>query len=533
MRSRLCLTTAPLALALAFTGCEREPEEVIPGAEVTYTETRQPCAHRNPTRNLYFGDLHLHTRHSWDAYAYENRVTPREAYAFAQGAALRLAPLDAGGKGTRQVRLGRPLDFASVTDHSEFIGEVRVCTTPGTTAYDTDACKTFRKGSTAAVTPWGMRLVSPDGEKRIKGVCGADGAACLKAAGEVWQEMQKATEEAYDRTSACKFVSFHGYEYTATPVVTNLHRNVIFRNNKVTKLPISYYEEPNPWGLWDALRKRCLEAGTGCDTLVIPHNMNWSNGTMFHPEKKNPKKPKDPVAAAKLRLRLEPVMEIFQHKGDMECANGLTGMGGDDPLCTFEKIRAQPLPDCGDGWGWGAVQDSGCVSRLDFVRGIYLEGLKQHKKLGLNPYRLGIMGSTDSHNGTPGLTWEKGFPGHVGTSDDTPAKRLGAGNLTHRGHVNNGGGLAAVWAVERSRDAIFEAIRRREIYATSGPRIKVRFFGGWELPGDLCSRSDLARVATPGAWPWAACSASGPTARPARGSCCGPSTTRGRTTARA
>ena len=494
MRSLLCVTTMTLALALAA-ACD-EPDEVIAGAEVTYTESRQPCAHRNPLRSLYFGDLHVHTRLSWDAYAYENRVTPKEAYAFAKGGAVRLAPLGAGGKGTREVRLGRPLDFAAVTDHSEFFGEVRICLTPGTKAYDSDACKNFRKGSTSAVTPWGMRLVSPDGEKRLKDICGVDGAACREAAGKVWKELQQAAEEAYDRSSACKFVSFAGYEYTATPVVTNLHRNVIFRTNKVIKLPISYYEEPNPWGLWEGLREQCLDAGTGCDALVIPHNMTWSNGTMFHPEQKHAKRPKAPAEAARLRQRLEPVMEMYQHKGDMECANGLTGMGGADPFCTFEKIRPQPLPDCGDGTGWGAVQDSGCVSRLDFVRGIYLEGLKEQKKVGQNPYRLGLIGSTDSHNGTPGLTWEKGFPGHVGTSDDTPSKRLGEGNLTHRGHVNNAGGLAAVWAVERSRDAIFEAFRRREVYATSGPRIKVRFFGGWELPNNLCKStpSDLAHA---------------------------------------
>ena len=491
------LTGAWMALALiaaTAAGCVEPPAGVIPGVEVTYTEQRQPCQQHNPLRNLLFGDLHFHTRHSWDAYGYHVRAAPRDSYAFARGGTLRLPPLDAGGKGTREVRLGRPLDFAAVTDHGEYLGEVRLCQIPGTKAYDSNSCKEFRKLGTAAVTAWGMRLIDPEGNKRLADICGADGAACKEAAGVVWKDIQHAAETAYDRTGKCSFVSLVGYEYTATPVVTNLHRNVIFRTNKVIPLPVTYYEEPNPWGLWDSLRKQCLDAGAGCDAVVIPHNMNWSNGTMFHPDQGGSKRPKAPAEAAALRLRMEPLMEMFQHKGDMECQNGLSGMGANDPLCEFEKLRFPPLADCEDGTGWGAVQDSGCISRLDYVRGIYLRGLTEQRKLGKNPYRLGIIGSTDSHNGAPGNTGEKGWMGHVGTSDDTPDKRLGEGNMTHRGLVNNPGGLAAVWAVERSRDAIFEALRRREVYATSGTRIRVRFFGGWELPDDLCQSADLARV---------------------------------------
>ena len=196
---------------------------------------------------------------------------------------------------------------------------------------------------------------------------------------------------------------------------------------------------------------------------------------------------------ATLRATMEPLLEIFQHKGDVECSNGLSGIDRvDDPLCDFEKIRLPPLDDCGDGTGMGGVQDLGCVSRRDFLRGILLEGLAEEARLGVNPYRLGVVGSTDSHNGTPGITEERGFVGHVGTADDTPEKRLGEGTVTHNSRVNNPGGLAAVWAVERSRDAIFEAMRRRETYSTSGTRIAVRFFGGWSLPDDLCDREERA-----------------------------------------
>jgi len=164
----------------------------------------------------------------------------------------------------------------------------------------------------------------------------------------------------------------------------------------------------------------------------------------------------------------------------------------EDPLCRFEKLRFPPIPDCGEGTGWGAVKDGGCVSRLDFLRGILLAGLEQGARLGINPYQVGLIGSTDSHNGTPAYTTEEHFHGHVGNADDTIEERMGEGNMTHKGRINNPGGLAAVWAVERSRDAIFEALQRREVYATSGTRIALRFFGGWSYPDQLCGDAQLA-----------------------------------------
>ena len=339
-----------------------------------------------------------------------------------------------------------------------------------------------------------MRLINAEGTPRMTEVCGADGAHCQAAAREVWGELRAAAQEADDCSAACTFTALIGYEYTATPQVTNLHRNVIFRNNVVPELPISYFEAPTAWGLWTGLQEQCLEGGGGCDTMVIPHNSNWSNGSLFFPDfSQRGDSPEARASAVELRARMEPVIETFQHKGDMECQDGLSGItGAPDPYCANEKIRFPPFADCGDDAGWGGVQDAGCISRLDFLRGVLLEGLKQHEAHGLNPFQVGIIASTDSHNGTPGNTRERGWPGHVGVSDDTMEERMGAGNVTHRGLVNNPGGLAAVWAVENSRDAIFEALRRRETYATSGPRMSARFFGGWGYPETLCGDSDLA-----------------------------------------
>jgi len=492
--SRLSVTLSLLVIVVA-PGCSEE-EGGIPGAEVRYTESRSPCTERDPLRHLFWGDLHFHTRNSWDAYGYYLTVSPEQSYDFAQGGAVLLPPLDAQGKGTRQARLGRPLDFAAATDHSEFLGETRLCTTSGSPAYSSKSCTSFRAMDTPAVTAWGLQLIVPEGQKRIADICGADGKACRDEAGKVWQELRQAAEEADDKSAACSFVSFVGYEHTATPKATNMHRNVIFRNADVPDLPLSYYEAPGPVDLWTGLEQKCLEAGGACDVMVIPHNMNMSNGNMFTPSFAPSGTLTSEAEVARLHARMEPILELFQHKGDQEWSDGLSGVTGDkDPLAAFEKERRPPVTDCGEQPGWGGMNDMGCLSRWDFLRGILLTGLEEHDRLGFNPYQHGVIGSTDTHNGTPGNTWEQGWPGHVGISDDTAEERLGPGNTTHRGLVNNPGGLAAVWAVERSRDAIFEAMRRREVYATSGTRIRVRFFGGWGGIADgLCNDPDLVET---------------------------------------
>jgi len=489
----LCLLCLPLSL---LHGCASD-DGGIPGADVHYTEQREVCSHRNPLRNLYFGDLHFHTRNSWDAWGYHLTVTPPQAYGFAAGGQVMLPPLDGAGKGTRQARLDRPLDFAAATDHAEFLGETRLCTTAGSKAYDSPTCQNFRKQGTSAVAAWGMQLIVPEGNQRFADVCGASGGDCLAAARTVWGELQRAAEQAYDRSAACTFVSFVGYEYTVTPKATNMHRNVIFRNDQVPQLPVSYYEAPDALQLWQQLDQKCPGGDDACDVMVVPHNMNMSNGNMFVPATGA-----DAQNVARLRARLEPVLELFQHKGDQECQPGLSGIqGAQDAQCAFEKERQPPITDCLEQPGWGGMSSMGCLSRWDFLRGILLAGMQQQEGLGLNPYHMGVVGSTDTHNGTPGNTREQGWVGHVGSSDDTPEERLGPGNTTHRGLVNNPGGLAAVWSVERSRDAIFEALRRREVYATSGTRIQVRLFGGWGYPDGLCDDPDLAREGFEGGVP--------------------------------
>ena len=442
------------------------------------------CADRNPQRNLYFGDLHVHTAYSFDAYLWDTRTTPSQAYRFARGESLSLPPFDADGNGARRVQLDRPLDFAAVTDHSEFLGEIETCITPGSPTYDSQTCQDVRDGSLAAYVTFGAQMTVPT-PKRVSDVCGADGAICLNALMPVWARIQEAAAGADD---PCHFTAFIAYEYSRSPGGSTTHRNVIFRNAHVPA-PTSAFEQSSPQGLWRELQHTCVDAGTGCDVLAIPHNSNESNGRMFHVEYPGAQNVGDERAQAEQRAAMEPLVEIYQHKGDSECMNGLSGIvGAPDEQCDFEKRRRAPIQDCGDGTGKFGAVDSGCVSRLDFVRGALLAGLQEAQRLGVNPYRLGFVGDTDTHNGTAGFTNERTFVGHQGTNDASPDVLL-SDNINF-----SPGALTGVWAEENTRDSIFAALRRKETFATSGPRIAVRVFGGWSFPSGACADTDLVRI---------------------------------------
>ena len=455
---------------------------------VVTTEEREPCAARNPHRNAYFGDLHVHTVYSFDASRYDVRTRPDEAYAFARGETVWLPPLGPDGKGTRPVKLRRPLDFAAVTDHAELMAETALCTSDDPAA-DSKTCKAYV--GVGGVATLGQLLSDPT-PAHPADICGDGDAACLARSATIWEEQQAAAEDLYDRSSACAFTTFVGYEYSGSPYVSNIHRNVIFRNERVPALPVTYMDEPDPRGLWAALRGACLDAGDGCEVLAIPHNSNWSNGRLFPVESAGGTSEAERAAVASERVALEPLVEIFQHKGDSECSPGLESpLGPPDELCGFEKLRKPPFEDCGDTVGEGGMINLGCVSRADFVRTALVEGLREEQQVGVNPYKLGIIASTDTHNGTPGAVEEDRFAGHVGVDDDQPTERLGPTGLLPGGNINNPGGLAGVWAVENSRDALFEALRRRETFGTSGPRITVRFFGGFGYDDGLCDDPDL------------------------------------------
>jgi hypothetical protein len=444
------------------------------------TETRAPCDAFAPLRAPFFGETHVHTSYSFDANIGDVRNTPHDAYAFARGTPLGLPPYDAGGAPLRTVRLRRPLDFTAVTDHAEQFGEVRICESPDDPNYGQSECVLLRDAlGTAvplpppqqppAVFTWAVPYTGLMPFHRFAW-CDGSGAPCLAAASVVWRDTQDAAEEAYDRSAACTFTSFVAYEWSTTPLGVNLHRNVVFRNATVPALPTSAVEASTARGLWDALRAQCLDGLPGCDVLAIPHNANLSLGHMFLPETS--------AADAAFRAEMEPLVELIQHKGDSECHPGVLT---NDEQCGFEKMMRTTLSD---------TDPSHVYYPNAFVRNVLKDGLAQEEALGVNPFRLGFVGGTDSHNGTPGLVDEADFvgAGALGTRDATPAFM---GSPYPLGGIEaNPGGLTVAWAEENSRDALFSALRRRETYATSGPRPLVRFFGG-RLAGVGCGKGDF------------------------------------------
>jgi hypothetical protein len=450
----------------------------IPAVAASFerTETRAPCAAVDPLRRPFFGDLHVHTALSLDASTQDTRNRPRDAYRFARGEPMGIQPYDEAGRPERTVRLGRPLDFAAVTDHAELFGEVRICQTPGMPGHDSSTCRLYRWLPRVAFYMMNGDSIGSDHPIRYA-FCGAEGRTCLDAARGPWSEVRDAAEEAYDRSSACRFTTFVAYEWSATPGTMNLHRNVIFRNATVPELPASSLDERTPQALWARLHADCLDAGTGCDVLAIPHNSNLSAGRMFRVE--GPDVPRLDHDGAALRAAMEPLVEVVQHKGESEC---LTGLDTTDEACGFEKLSY-------DRFGGKFRKEMRFApSRGSFVREALGTGLATAARVGANPFHVGFVGSTDTHIAAAGLVDEQGHPGHGGA----------AAALRHEGRVlpddvvYNPGGLAVLWAEENSRDALFAAMRRREAYATSGPRMVVRVFGGWDFPANLCDEAAFA-----------------------------------------
>jgi hypothetical protein len=472
----------------------------IRAAESAPLLVREPCALHTGERSAWFGDLHVHTGFSMDARVRGLTLMPDDAYRFAKGEPLLFPPLDDVGLGTRPVRIDRPLDFAAVTDHAELLAETALCTVPDSPAYDSGACRTYRGEARSLIS-----LLAGDFQGRLgtlmlnargSDICGDDGRRCRARSASAWEVTKAAAERHYDRSSECRFTTFHAWEHSASPQMSKVHRNVVFRSEITPELPISALEEPTAEGLWRKLDALCMNSGTGCDAFTIPHNPNLSNGKLFALHYRGAPHGQQ-AERARLRARHEPLVEMMQAKGESECRNGLFEVeGGPDELCDFEKIRglgdASP-PDCEEGQGNGALAGSGCVSRKDYARYALIEGLREETRIGVNPLRFGVIGSTDTHNASPGAVAEASFEGTRWTESATAEQRLSEGSSgIRREFTRNPGGLVGVFAEENSRESLFGAMRRRETFATSGTRVRPRFFGGWELSGRSCAEANLA-----------------------------------------
>ncbi|MDX1735181.1 MAG: DUF3604 domain-containing protein, partial [Halioglobus sp.] len=453
---------------------------------------------------------HVHTAWSFDASAQDTRNTPADAYRFAQGSPLSIQPYDDNGRGMREIRIDRPLDFAAVTDHSEFLGEMKICRERGNPGYMHPVCMAHRylPGMTRfAFGGVGLSL------KRRWGFCGEDDAHCLAEARSSWAAMREAAERAYDRSQDCSFTSFVGYEWTGTVGRgRNIHHNVIFANAQVPDYPLGWIDSPSQVQLWDYLESECVNGVPGCDGIAIPHNSNLSGGLQFETARlETGEVPAGAVSEqeARRRARWTPLIELMKHKGSSECDSRLP-LWSEDEFCAFEKLPYNTFgtKNTGeDGAGlmhWMKLLLGGAEFRnvrgpgeSSFVRYALKKGLRQQHELGANSFKYGFIASTDTHVAAPGLVMEKNHPGHGGAG---MGARGGAQLLPDELEFNPGG-LAVLYAEQNSRDALFAAMRRREAYATSGTRPTLRFFAGWDYAGTMCASGDMLEQAYAGGVP--------------------------------
>ena len=455
------------------------------------TEERAPCDNYNVNKVPLFGDLHVHSRYSFDSYGSNQRNDPWDAYRYAKGETIMLPNID--GEQAIAAQIHRPLDFTSVTDHGETLGQIGVCSeNAGRLGYWWPMCIGTRSKNyyvqLGSLSLWAINNVSREGEKKETFACKL--SDCKAAGLELWSNIQQAAEDHYDRSSECKFTTFVGYEYTDAPDTKNMHRNVIFRNENVTDYPITTFDTgsynfPN---LWTQLQSQCIDPDQGCDVIAIPHNPNLAGGLMF-PNPATPQQAQD-------RLQFEPIVELLQHKAASECRfDRLAGRGvlTEDELCDFEQTPADNLSMLGSVHGEIQSERGEAVALDDFaprnmVRNALKAGLELEQSSGTNPFKMGFIGSTDTHNALPGGAEEDNYPGHLGMRD-TEYRNV-------QDHLySNPGGLAVVWAEENSRDSIFNGMRNKETYATSGTRPSLRFFAGWDYPETLCQAPDMLKQA--------------------------------------
>ena len=427
LRHAFALILLGLAL-LPSPGCQRETaragEDRQPLAAPPKRASLPVCPQRAPLRDAFFGDLHVHTSASADAYAFETGNGPEAAYAFARGDRIEL-PGPAGDETRRVLRLARPLDFAAVTDHAEWFAELPLCVDARSPLWENGICRAFRGETQTAAPPEAVHMQRLfdflRAARRPPTLCDEAPGACAAAGRDTWARMQAAAAR---WNTPCDFTTFVAYEWSQTDHGVNLHRNVIFRNEHVPKVATSSVAAPTPPDLWRALQRDCLDAGTGCDVLAIPHNSNLSNGVMFEPSAARDGKARN---LARQRSRLEPLLEIYQVKGDSECRNGMYGVrGAPDEFCDFEKIfpSTPPPEDCRDGTGQGGMSRMGCVSRRNFARYALGEGMRERARLGVNPFQLGFLAATDTHNAIPGAVSEADYPGSLGVTDASIPQRL-------------------------------------------------------------------------------------------------------------
>ena len=461
-------------IALSLAGCTGDGGRIAAAGSQVATESGSAAAPApNPLRNVYFGDLHTHTNFSYDAFLNGTRATPDDAYRYAQGEPLTHA---AGF----EIQLDRPLDFFAVTDHASFLGMLPAMLDPEQEASRHPDAELARRIAAGELT--GAERGAAYADIRAHTLGTREGLLDLNAVRSAWRDTIAAAERHNDPG---RFTTFIAYEFTGSPENQNLHRNVIFRGSAAPEVPFSRLDSFNPEELW-AWMDRNREAGI--EALAIPHNSNGSNGLMF----RLATYAGEPLDAgySEIRTRNEPLVEITQTKGTSDTHPALSP---NDEWADFE-IWSYRI-----GGGTTPSQPSG-----SYVREAYLNGLRLEEERGINPFRFGLVGATDNHAGSGAPTESDYFTAggrpQRGSSIpfDPPRPDGSLYSASPLGSIRGASGLTGVWAEENTRESIYDAFRRKETFATTGPRIRLRFFGGYDYADDLADDPDLVATAYSG-----------------------------------
>ncbi|MBB6521028.1 DUF3604 domain-containing protein [Pseudoteredinibacter isoporae] len=428
---------------------------------------------------LYWGDTHLHTSNSFDVYLFGTPASTLDtAYRFAKG-----LPVISPTTGMRW-QLSEPLDFLVIADHAEMMGTIPRMLDGEPLLASTKSGKVLgkiggKKSAKELLDVYSLIVQAGSGIKNSAGLSGKDIYQDLHG-GEKRRSTWDDHIQTADRYNAPGvFTTFIGWEWSATPKGGNLHR-VVFTPEDATVasqfLPYSTLESSDPKDLWKWLDKTSKK--TGADFLAIPHNPNVSLGQMFPLVTQKGDAIDEAYAGA--RMRWEKVIETTQIKGDSEAHPLLSPT---DEFADFETFSFLLSPD-----GRVAEPDEG-----DYVRSGLKRGLELRRKIGVNPYQAGMIGSTDSHTGLSAVE-ENNFSGKGQKDSDPVSREKPTGIGSSRGWDMGAAGYVAVWAEENSRDAIFAAFKRKEVYATTGPRIQLRFFGGFDFEQADVNADDPATV---------------------------------------
>lgn len=409
----------------------------------------------NKARNAYFGELHLHTFLSFDAYTGGTRITPNDAYRFAKG-----EEVNWNGK---LIKRNVPLDFMAVTDHSEYMGVFNTIEDSNSVLAKSELAPIYRNVNSQNRIEFFKDILHRGKYQDVllqKDVLRSN-----------WQVQQEAANKNYEPG---KFTTFIGYEWTSMPNNANLHRNVIFKGKEVPEQPFSSIDSPKPEALWsfmDNYRKG------GKDVLAIPHNMNVSDGLMYDWNDSEGNLINKNYAIQ--RAANEILSEVSQLKGVSETHPSLS------PNDEFAGHEIMPFL---------LTQPKEGKPEGSYVRQAYGRGLAIEKKTGVNPFKFGLIGSSDLHNGlsasreTDYNNPELGYNGDIAKAI---AYKEGPGTQSL---LYGSGSLAGVWAEENTRESIFDGLKRKETFATSGTLIKVRFFGGWNYNKDVFKQADWAKI---------------------------------------